>query len=59
MYMLAIKPQTMSGWLENKPGPGCIPSITKAPSKTAVVPEPGIPKLRRGTNAPGTSTIIR
>src|SRR5699024_8281320 len=38
--------------------PGLTPITKRAPNKTAVVPEPGIPKLRSGTNAPLVAALF-
>ena len=40
-YMLAISPQTKSGFSTNSSGPGCRPQISRPPSSTAAVGEPG------------------
>ncbi|MCY1426129.1 hypothetical protein D9M71_419410 [compost metagenome] len=48
----AIKPQTMSGCCWNSRGPGVMLYRVKAPIITAVVPEPGTPRVSIGTRAP-------
>src|SRR5437773_5775873 len=40
-YMLAMRPQTKSFCSTNSSGPGCRPQISKPPSSTAAVGEPG------------------
>ena len=50
-YILAINPQTKSGFSTKSSGPGCKPQINKPPSNTAAVGEPGIPKDSIGNNA--------
>ena len=48
MYMLAMRPQTMSGLVWKRRGPGRMPHIMKPASMTAVVGDPGIPRARSG-----------
>ena len=48
MYMLAIMPQTRSGLLWKRAGPGVSPCMTKAPKRMATVGEVGMPKVNRG-----------
>src|SRR3546814_8848150 len=48
----AIRPQTMSGCCWNNSGPGVMLYSDSAPIITAVVPEPGTPRVSIGTNAP-------
>ena len=50
-YILAIKPQTKSGFSTKSSGPGCKPQISKPPSNTAAVGEPGIPRDNIGRSA--------
>ena len=50
-YILAIKPQTKSGFSTKSNGPGCKPQINKPPSNTAAVGEPGIPNESIGSKA--------
>ena len=50
-YILAIKPQTKSGFSTKSNGPGCRPQISKPPSNTAAVGDPGIPSESMGNNA--------
>ncbi len=50
-YMLAIKPQTKSGWSMNSMGPGSRPQISNPPSSTAAVGEPGMPNVSIGRSA--------
>ncbi len=57
-YMLAMTPQKISGWSWNSNGPGWMPITKKAPSRTAVVPEPGIPRLSKGTKAPPDAALL-
>jgi hypothetical protein len=39
-------------------GPGLTFNAIKAPSKIAVVPDPGIPKVNRGTNNPAQAALF-
>src|ERR1700712_5412126 len=48
----AIRPQTMSGCCWNSSGPGVMLYNDSAPIITAVVPEPGTPRVSIGTSAP-------
>ncbi|MNJ46447.1 hypothetical protein D3C77_415760 [compost metagenome] len=48
----AIRPQTMSGCCWNNSGPGVMLYRVRAPIITAVVPEPGTPRVSIGTRAP-------
>ena len=50
-YMLAIRPQTKSGCSTNSSGPGCRPQISRPPSSTAAVGEPGMPSVSIGSSA--------
>ena len=50
-YMLAISPQTKSGFSTNSSGPGCRPQISRPPSSTAAVGEPGMPSASIGSSA--------
>ena len=52
MYMLAMKPQTISGWSSISRGPGCRPQIMSAPRITAAVGDPGIPRVTSGSSEP-------
>src|SRR6266850_5546114 len=58
MYMLATRPQKSDGFSEMKSGPGLNPHSTSAASSTAVVPEPGIPSVSKGTRAPPVSELF-
>ena len=51
MYMLAIRPQTKSFCSMNSIGPGCRPQISRPPSSTAAVGEPGMPRVSIGSSA--------
>ena len=51
VYMLAISPQTKSGFSLNSSGPGCSPQMISPPSMTAAVGEPGIPSVIIGSIA--------
>ncbi|MCY1245344.1 hypothetical protein D9M72_584900 [compost metagenome] len=51
----AIRPQTMSGCCWNSRGPGVMLYSDSAPIITAVVPEPGTPRVSIGTSAPQAS----
>ena len=50
-YMDAIRPQTKSFCSTKSIGPGCRPQISKPPSSTAAVGEPGIPRVNMGSRA--------
>ena len=50
-YMLAIRPQTKSFCSTNSSGPGCRPQISRPPSSTAAVGEPGTPSASIGSRA--------
>ena len=50
-YMLAIRPQTKSFCSTNSSGPGCRPQISRPPSRTAAVGEPGMPRASIGSKA--------
>src|SRR5699024_5942807 len=54
----AIAAQIISPDLSNIKDSGFKPSITNAPNKIAVVPEPGIPKLNNGMSAPPTEALF-
>ena len=51
VYMLAMRPQTKSGFSLNSSGPGCKPQMISPPSITAAVGEPGIPSVIIGSIA--------
>ena len=51
MYMLAIRPQTNSFCSTKSMGPGCRPQISRPPSSTAAVGEPGMPSVSMGSSA--------
>ncbi len=54
----AIRPQTMSGCCWNSSGPGVMLYSDSAPIITAVVPEPGTPRVSIGTSAPQAEAPI-
>ena len=54
----AIKPQTMSGCSVNNCGPGVMLYKVNAPIITAVVPEPGTPKVNIGMNEPHAEALF-
>lgn len=54
----AIVPQTTSADFIISKGPGCKPNMINAPSNTAVPPDPGIPNVKRGINAPGSEKLF-
>ncbi|MNL70960.1 hypothetical protein D3C87_1960380 [compost metagenome] len=54
----AISPQTMSGCCWNSSGPGVMLYSDRAPIITAVVPEPGTPRVSIGTSAPQAAPPI-
>ena len=55
---VAIKPHTTSGLSLNNNGPGVIFKVINKASNTAVVPEPGIPKVSIGINAPPAAALL-
>jgi hypothetical protein len=57
-YMLSMTPHTRSGRFSKSNGPGWIPYSMKAPSSTAVVPDPGMPSVRSGTSAPVVDELL-
>ena len=54
----AISPHANSGSLVNKSGPGFKPHIISPPRRTAPVPEPGIPRARRGAKEPAAAALF-
>ena len=50
-YMEAIRPHTNSFCSTNSIGPGCRPQISRPPSSTAAVGEPGMPSVSIGSSA--------
>ena len=50
-YIVAIRPQTNSFCSTNSSGPGCRPQISRPPSSTAAVGEPGTPSESIGSSA--------
>ena len=50
IYIDIITDQKISGWSCIKRGPGETFRAINAPSKIAVVPDPGIPRVKSGTN---------
>jgi hypothetical protein len=50
-YMLAMRPQTKSFCSTNSIGPGCRPQMSRPPSSTAAVGEPGMPSVSIGSSA--------
>ena len=58
MYMLAMSPQTKSGCWMKSSGPGCRPSMSRAPSMMAVVPLPGIPRHSRWIRDPPAAALL-
>ncbi|MPM16735.1 hypothetical protein SDC9_63116 [bioreactor metagenome] len=55
---LAMRPQAKSGLVEKSSGPGLRPHIISPPSKTAPVPEPGIPRASSGANDPAAAALF-
>ena len=51
VYMLAMRPQTKSGFSVKSSGPGCRPQMIRPPSMTAAVGEPGMPRVIIGSMA--------
>ncbi|MNC90507.1 hypothetical protein D3C83_66130 [compost metagenome] len=58
MYMLAMMAQTKSACCWKSSGPGRRPNMMSAPSMTAVVPEPGMPRANMGTMAPADAALL-
>src|SRR5690606_24730084 len=56
--MLAINTQATIGCSSNKRGPGWTLYMMKAPTRIAVVPDPGIPRVRSGINAPPDAALL-
>ena len=54
----AISPQAKSGSFWNKSGPGLRPHIIRPPRRTAPGPLPGIPRAKRGANAPAAAALL-
>ncbi len=54
----AMRPQTTSGRSVNNSGPGVILSVINKANKTAVVPDPGTPRVSIGTNAPPAAALL-
>ena len=51
VYMLAMRPQTNSGFSMKSIGPGCRPQMMRPPSITAAVGDPGMPSVIIGSIA--------
>ena len=51
VYMLAMRPQTKSGFSLNSMGPGWRPQMMSPPSITAAVGLPGMPSVIMGSRA--------
>ena len=51
VYMLAMSPQTKSGFSVKSSGPGWRPQMMRPPSMTAAVGEPGMPSVIIGSIA--------
>src|SRR5688572_5034821 len=51
VYMLAMSPQTKSGFSLNSMGPGWSPQMISPPSMTAAVGDPGMPSVIIGSIA--------
>ena len=52
MNMLAMTPQTKSGFWVNRIGPGVRPCMMNAPNRMAIVGELGMPNVSSGIMAP-------
>jgi hypothetical protein len=57
-YIDAASPQNTSGLRSMSRGPGASPSPRSAPSRTAVVPLPGIPRVSSGIMAPVVAALF-
>ena len=55
---LATRPQKMSGCCEISCGPGTMPWIISAPSKSAMTASPGMPRLMVGMKSPWTDECV-
>ncbi len=53
-----MTPQIRSPLVLNMSGPGRMPNMMRAPSMSAVVPEPGMPKANIGTMFPETAALF-
>src|SRR3990167_9142512 len=53
----AIRPQTTSGCCSNSSGPGVMLYRVRAPIITAVVPEPGTPRVSMGISEPQAAQV--
>src|SRR5699024_5068335 len=58
MYREEIRLQQKSGLVSKSSGPGFRPHIIRPPSRTAPVPEPGIPRASSGANAPAAAELL-
>jgi len=58
MYIEIITDQNISGLYSINLGPGETFKAIKAPNKIAVVPEPGIPRVNKGTNDPVQAALL-
>ena len=54
----AIRPQTTSGCCSNSIGPGVMLYSASAPIITAVVPEPGTPRVSMGISEPQAEALL-
>ncbi|MCY1522811.1 hypothetical protein D9M68_576810 [compost metagenome] len=54
----AIRPQTTSGCCSNSSGPGVMLYRVRAPIITAVVPEPGTPRVSIGISEPQAEALL-
>ena len=54
----AIRPQTTSGRLAKSVGPGVMFSVIRTARRTAVVPDPGTPRVSMGTSAPPAAALF-
>ena len=58
MYIEMMTAQKICGSSVINLGPGLTFNAIKAPSKIAVVPDPGIPNVKRGTNDPVQAALF-
>ena len=58
MYIEIITDQKICGSSIIKRGPGLTLRAINAPSKIAVVPEPGMPNVNSGTNDPVQAALL-
>ena len=58
MYIETITPQNTAGSESSRRGPGWMPRLSMTPNNTAVVPEPGMPRVSNGTKEPVQAALL-